>query len=489
MNIEFKATTIEALTAEMEQIQQQLTQEIATVSVSGDIAKIQEISAKSATMVELFQQRLDQITQGNLSESESPYLKFGCELDLDLTVYDGDRDYYLSFTTDPDIQKAYQLMMEQNPESTVRKHLLKSSMRLTPLLAPELYAIGDKCKKALGLNKKIEFYIYQNDQFNAACYPPDDEQLYIIVTSALIEKFDIEELTFVIGHEIGHAIFLHHQFPANTLMEYGEEFLSPLHAMKLFAWKRNAEVTADRVGMICCQDFEVVGRAFFKLSSGVTSGSLDFELQEYIGQFSDLEQVLTGDDVDPEDWYSTHPFSPLRIKALELFRESETYHTLINKKGGSITEEEMEQGISRMMSLMEPVYLSGDSENGRKIQEFIFWSGFLVTLADGKIEQSELYALSSIVASDIFNNNVEKAKRSTKEEVKDIVSELSVDVNALFSVMQKLNILRDLSIISAADGEIDETEVDILYRIAYTLNINPEFIDKVINDITSNNDD
>ena len=48
--------------------------------------------------------------------------------------------------------------------------------------------------------------------------------------------------------------------------------------MKLYAWNRNAEISADRAGLLCCQDFEAVGRTFFKLSSGVTTDSLDFQL-------------------------------------------------------------------------------------------------------------------------------------------------------------------------------------------------------------------
>ena len=48
--------------------------------------------------------------------------------------------------------------------------------------------------------------------------------------------------------------------------------------------------------------------------------------------------------------------------------------------------------------------------------------------------------------------------------------------------MQKLNILRDLSIISYADGHIDDSEVNVLYNLARLLHINTDFIDRVISD-------
>jgi Zn-dependent protease with chaperone function len=47
-------------------------------------------------------------------------------------------------------------------------------------------------------------------------------------------------------------------------------------------------------------------------------------MNEYLQQFVDLEDILANSELAPEGWYSSHPFSPLRIKALELFRRSET---------------------------------------------------------------------------------------------------------------------------------------------------------------------
>lgn len=483
----FKSTTIEDLSVEMGELQQEITKELESASMAGDLDKVQELSLQIAGVSEKFQERMEWITSGAGSgiedENRSPYTEIPCEADLDLVVYDGDRDYFMEFCKDEQIQKAYQEMVEQNPDSTSRKTLLKNSLRLTRVLAPSLYEIGDRCKDVLGLNRKIEFYVYQSDSFNAACYPPDGDRLYIMVSSALIEKFDHEELLFVIGHEIGHAIFLHHKFPASSLMELGEAYLSPLHAMKLFAWKRNAEVSADRVGMLCCQDFEAAGRTFFKLSSGITAGAIDFKLKEYIKQFVDLEKVLEDSEVDPEDWYSTHPFSPLRIKALEVFKDSETYHTLIGKEGGTISEVAMEETIAKMMSLMEPIYLSGNTKHGDKIQKFIFWAGYLIAIADGEVYESEIEALSSIVDSDIFSELAQELEGKDEDSVAGIVADMARDINALLSPMQKLNILRDLSIISAADGDIDLTEVGMLYGVAMLLSINTDFIDRVISDM------
>ena len=40
----------------------------------------------------------------------------------------------------------------------------------------------------------------------------------------------------------------------------------------------HGEVTADRVGMLCCRDFSAAANTFFKLSSGITSSIFKFSL-------------------------------------------------------------------------------------------------------------------------------------------------------------------------------------------------------------------
>ncbi|OHX65407.1 M48 family metallopeptidase [Flammeovirga pacifica] len=404
------------------------------------------------------------------------------DIDLDLLVYDGDRDYILEFDEDKEIQKTINEIKDNNPVFKSRRHLLKSSLRLTKALAPNLHEIADHCIDILKLKSSIEFFVYQSNKFNAACYPPEEDKLYIIISSGMLENFTKEELLFVVGHEIGHVLFEHFKYPVSHILEVGCNILSPLHAMKLYAWNRNAEISADRAGLLCCGNFEVVAKTFFKLSSGVTSNSLDFKLNEYIKQFVDLEAVMNDSNHDPSDWYSTHPFNPLRIKALELFNKSETLKQFIPSVNAEITEDQMEDEIKKIMSLMEPEYLASDTEFGAKIQKFMFFGGYMISIADGVVEDSEIQALRSIVNQDVFTTSMMTISEHTQDEIIDELQNISKELNVSLSVMQKLNILRDLSIISYSDGEIAKEEVEILHNLSLLLKINTEFIDRILND-------
>ncbi|WP_047245770.1 M48 family metalloprotease [Maribacter thermophilus] len=470
--------------------QEEMMANLNAAQASGDFQKIQEVSVAfqdtTTKLADDYTKRIEEINALNekaITEKVADiYTDKRAGINLNHLVYDGDRDYVIEFQNNELIQQTLERVNETNGKFKSRKHLLKSSLRLTKTLAPMLHEIGEHCKEILRLKADIEFFVYQSDQFNASCYPPDDNRLYIILSSGMLERFTKEELTFVIGHEIGHVLFEHFDYPVRQILDIGQNDLAPIHAMKLYAWNRNAEISADRVGLLCCQDFETAGRTFFKLSSGVTTDSLDFQLNAYIEQFVDLEEALNDANHDPSDWYSSHPFSPLRIKALELFNKSETYASFNDSISGEISEEAMELEIKRIMSLMEPENLEENGEYSEKIQRFMFLGGYLISNADGVVDDSEIQALSSIVLPKVFANCMMTIKGLTEKEMIEEVQQLSNDLDLVLSVMQKLNILRDLSIISYADGQIDDSEVNVLYNLARLLRINTDFIDRVISD-------
>jgi uncharacterized tellurite resistance protein B-like protein len=405
-----------------------------------------------------------------------------CTLDLPLTVYDGDRDTYLALVEDEHFAGVRERLLADAQPYNARKELLKSALKLTPKLAPTVYDILKDCRERLGLKAELEMYVVPDVQFNAFCYPPTNGKYIIGVTSALLEKFERNELAFVIGHEIGHALFQHYRLPVGFLLHHGGGELSPLHAMRLYAWKRNAEISADRVGLLCGRDFDAAARAFFKLSSGVTDNSLSFQLRDYIDQFADLATEMTGDNVDPEDWYSTHPFSPMRLKTLDMFNRSETYLKLTGREGGSaeLSEEQLEFEIKKVMSLMEPSYLQESSELGEHMKSFVFMSGYLVAAANGVVEDSELRALGDLLDPQQVEARIGEMKSTSPDEIKGRVAAIADKLNVMLPVVSKLNVIKDLTVIAGADGSIDESELEILYALTSLLHIRPEFVDHVL---------
>lgn len=465
--------------------QEKIMAEIASANESQEFEKSSELSGKlSATLDSLAEEYKIKLEMLQIKmNSPASFYDFPCKIDLDLAVYDGDRDSFAEFDKDPNLQRACKEYEEQVGGINSRKKLLKTSLKLTPVMAPNIYQIGEKCQKVLGIDANIEFFVYQDIQFNACVYPQVKNNIYIMLSSGILEKFNDDELTFVIGHEIGHTLFNHHKYHARSIMEVGGSYLSPLHAIKLFAWMRSAEVSADRIGLICCGEYISAVKAFFKLSSGVTSDSLYFKLEDYVNQFVELNEEAATSTVDPEDWYSSHPFSPLRIKCLELFSKSDTYRKLTGKDIEiSISEEEMEKEIHQFLSMMEPSHINKDEDISQLIQEFLFRSGYLIAMIDGKVDESEIQSLSSLIEQRFFKREVGLIKNSSVEEVQESLLGLIEKINQQFSPIQKLNMIRDLCIIANADGEIHPNELSVLHDLCRHLHLNPDFADQVLHD-------
>lgn len=477
---------LQAFHAQIASIQTDMMQQIMSAQANGNMDSMIELSQSMQEQMQSLTDAYQQQMTALFSDAPASPYQFACSVNLDATVYDGDRDGFLEFEQDPNIQRALAEFEERHGNYNSRKQLLKTSLKLTPKIAPNIYAIGEHCKKVLGMDTNIEFYVYQDDRFNASIYPPSNDRVIIILSSGLMERFKDDEIAFVIGHELGHTLFNHYKYPARALMDIGDGYLSPMHAIKLFSWGRAAELSADRIGLICCQDFTAAARAFFKLSSGITNDSLEFRLDEYVSQFVDLSAEMAGDQMDPQDWYSTHPFSPLRIKALEIFHRSETYHRLTNRAPDfSISEEEMEQEIAQFMSLMEPSHLDKNAEVGGEIHRFLFLSGYLIAMADGDVEDSEVQTLGRIVDREIFADCLRAIQDASEDDMREEVADLAEKLNTYLSPMQKLNVIRDICLIASADGDVHQNEMETLYILCHLLRIHPEFADQVIHDSQS----
>ena len=131
---------------------------------------------------------------------------------------------------------------EEGPSGT-RRQLLATSVRLSKNMAPNVHKMLDECAERLGVGIPIELYVYASSEFNAACVKPEDGRLFIMLSSTLLEAFKSSELRFVIGHELGHHLYQHHDIPIGYILR-GKTRPDPKLALRLFAWSRYAEISA-----------------------------------------------------------------------------------------------------------------------------------------------------------------------------------------------------------------------------------------------------
>ncbi|MBL4673970.1 MAG: M48 family metalloprotease [Arenicella sp.] len=357
---------------------------------------------------------------------------------------------------------------EAQGPSGIRRNLLSTSVRLTPGMAPKIASMADECIEKLGVELPLELYVYSSPQFNAACFKPEDDRLYVMFSSSLLEGFTSQELKFVIGHELGHHVYDHHAVPVGYLLR-GKQRPDPGLALELFAWSRYAEISADRAGAHCAQDMDVVARSLFKLSSGLTSKVVEFSLNDFVAQVDDMQAVdqEPGQGAPPSDWFSTHPFSPLRVKALKLFERSELY-------GGSVSKQDLEIGVQSVLSLMEPSYLEAKTDTAEAMRRLLFAGLIAVADAAGGISSAELEIFAQFFGKHAFTDKLDI------EKIKQTVSRRAAQVSQRATETQAMQVLHDMCVIAQADGGVGASERVLLEQVAQALSIPSSFICQVV---------
>lgn len=375
---------------------------------------------------------------------------------------------YQSLLEDPDVVRVTEQIdrFEKKGPMGVRRHLLSTSVRLSRSMAPVLHRMADECGEKLGLAMPLELYAYSSPQFNAACFKPEEGRLFIMFSSSLLEAFAEKELLFVMGHELGHHVYRHHDIPIGYILRGDEKPRANL-ALELFAWSRYAEISADRAGAFCARDLDSVARSLFKLASGLTSDKVvQFSLDDFLKQLDDM--MLT--DAEPaqaarmQDWFSTHPFSPLRVKALKLFDEFDML------RSDGLSKVDLEHKVQEVMGLMEPSYIEARTDTAETMRRLLFSGAIAVADARNGISDEELAVLQGFFGDgfSVENLDIEKSKAELPNRIEATREQASIT--------QRMQVLRDLCLVARAEGETSKSELDVLMDIARDLEVPCEFV-------------
>lgn len=235
--------------------------------------------------------------------------------------------------------------------------LMRHGVRVSPKQFPKLFDIISRCAHNLGIPIPRLFVRYR-PVINAYTLGTNINSL-VILASTLVDRFSDDELHFVIGHECGHIHNSHVTY--GTLMRlilFGNLpiFLQvPLEPLKLalLSWCRKTEITADRAGLLCCQDLDVSVQALARLSLGSDRLEDEYDINVMLKQTEELRSSNIFAKL-PEFW-QTHPHIGRRIQALQLFAASETYYELSGLERPNnvalITSEELDRETSQIVKV------------------------------------------------------------------------------------------------------------------------------------------
>lgn len=199
---------------------------------------------------------------------------------------------------------------------------------------PEIYEIGKSCARRLGIGIP-NIFIVDSPAINASTIATDDVEPVIMLNSGLVERYSIDELKMIIGHECGHIHNQHgvYHILCNLIFNEGlaraggvlglvGNLITCGATLALKHWNRAAEVTCDRAGMICTDSVEDSYKGIARLLYGAMFNRDDINIEEIEKQLERQHGTIA----QLETLVADHPTVASRIAAMKIFGQCETFY-------------------------------------------------------------------------------------------------------------------------------------------------------------------
>lgn len=214
-----------------------------------------------------------------------------------------------------------------------------SNLKVTKDNYPKIYEYLQYACQILDMPSIPDLYIQWGYEINA--FTVGSENPIVVLNSGLIDMCDDNEIMFIIGHELGHIKSNHmlYHMMANVINMVidsipGGNFVAAPLQYALYYWDRMSEFTADRAGLLCCQNKDAAIRMFMKMAGlplkefnnmnyhSFIQQAADFKMLDYDGMSKLIKFISIAD--------ASHPWTVMRAAELLNWINEGKYSNLMN---------------------------------------------------------------------------------------------------------------------------------------------------------------
>jgi hypothetical protein len=358
--------------------------------------------------------------------------------------------------------------------SEARCAMLRDGVRVSPRILPKVMGTIKKLRHVIGDDVPCEAYVFSQPAINAFVTLQDDVAIIGLSSAAVQQLTGPGELEFVLGHELGHVLFGHVTLGAGPLLKSGR--LSVRQAMRVRAWERAAEISADRIGLHVCGLLQNAVAAFFKLQAGVSLDEHSFDLDEFSGQWDELAAELTA--LGQRDmWDCSHPVSPLRVRAMVMHWEA--WNTV--GEGREKALETADEAIRRMLAMMDPSDICDQTAGSdTMLAPFYFWGGLYVAMADEGLTDSERKRLLELAPPGFDTDEPFATVKSRPEACMERFREDLGGRRRKLSALELYRIMSGVLDVACADGTLSDLERVRVREVGATIGLREMACDLVV---------
>ncbi|HLM66225.1 MAG TPA: M48 family metallopeptidase [Longimicrobium sp.] len=219
-------------------------------------------------------------------------------------------------------------------EKPLRLAFLAGSVRVSETQFPRVHRLYVEACRTLD-TQPCPLYVQQRPELNAFAYGM--QQPFIVLNSLTVSQLDDGELKFVLGHELGHVMSGHTLYLTMTEVLYRLSltgfpivgFAAQAVLMGLLEWKRKAELSCDRAGILAVQDPQPAMCTMLRFAGG---SARETNLADFMQQAEEYRE--TGDLADQvfkvlNVLSLTHPEPVIRAAQMRNWFESGAYERIV----------------------------------------------------------------------------------------------------------------------------------------------------------------
>ena len=257
-------------------------------------------------------------------------------------TYPGDQEALNALKSVPGAGPLLTYLQENFTEQLVFVENNEQMIRAGANSFSSLYKLVERCSAILSLPVP-DVFVTTNPVLNA--YTVGHRRTCVVLHSALVECMTADELSFVIGHELGHIKCGHGLYRqlGSMLVQYWDAVsaLLPIPGLGLlriplliafWEWYRRAEFTCDRAGLLCVQNPPAALSGLGKLAGKISGLEDEFHVESAVAQadaHKDVNKLVLVVSI-MNAMQNTHPFVPVRLKQIKEYAKGPQYQLILS---------------------------------------------------------------------------------------------------------------------------------------------------------------